>query len=108
MSIVSCPLSVVGCPQQQLTTDDGPLTHPMLRSLFLALATLAIITVAFLWYWRSQPNTAMSGPVAPPSNPTTAPTDQMQYSIGSIGRGERAWVNSFDDKGRRASQFHAD
>jgi len=78
----------------------------MLRSLVFSLATLAIITVAFLLYWRTvEPGTATGVPSAPPNTPTTAPSDQMQYN--SIGRGERAWANSFDDKGRLTSQFRA-
>src|SRR5438105_2825206 len=79
----------------------------MLRSLFYSLATLAVLTVAFLFYWRMQPGTAVGGRAAAvaPLGPATAPSELTQLKIGP---GENGWVNSFDDKGRLASQFKAD
>jgi hypothetical protein len=82
----------------------------MIRSLLYSLATLAVLIGAFLLYWRMQPATTAGNPAGgggasgSATAPTTAPTEATQLMIG---RGENAWLNSFDDRGRLASQFTA-
>jgi hypothetical protein len=75
-----------------------------MRSALFSLATLVLLAVGFIFYWRAQPIVTQATLARPASAPTTKPSDQVQLNIGP---GANPWVHSYDEKGRLASMFTA-